>query len=214
MKVPRLCKWSGDFFIVTKFRNLEGYFYLMPFSELLLIAISMAMDAFAVCLAAGALQKTQGPRPAFRLSFHFGLFQFVMPVIGWLVGETIEPFIRDYDHWIAFALLAFVGGRMVYSALFTDGEDSHNDPSRGWALVLLSIAVSIDALAIGLSLGVLGILVWYPAIIIGFVTSLLSLVGLRVGGIFGKRLGKPVETIGGLVLVGIGVRILLSHLLG
>ena len=186
----------------------------MPFSEILLISISMAMDAFAVCLAAGALQETQGPRPDFRLSFHFGLFQFVMPLIGWLVGKTIEPYIRDYDHWIAFALLAFIGGRMIYSALFADGEDSRNDPSRGWTLVLLSIAVSIDALAIGLSLGVLGILVWYPAIIIGLVTSLLSLVGLRVGRIFGEKLGKPVEIIGGLVLVGIGMRILLSHLLG
>lgn len=186
----------------------------MTFIETLLVSISMAMDAFAVCLAAGALQETQGPRPAFRLSFHFGLFQFVMPVIGWLAGETIEPYIRNYDHWIALALLAFVGGRMIYSALFSNGEESRTDPSRGWTLVLLSVAVSIDALAIGLSLGVLGILVWYPAIIIGLVTSLLSLVGLHVGRIFGEKLGKPVEVIGGLVLVGIGVRILLSHLLG
>ncbi len=186
----------------------------MPFSEILLISISMAMDAFAVCLAVGALQETQGPRPAFRLSFHFGLFQFIMPIIGWLAGETIEPFIRDYDHWIAFALLALVGGRMIYSALFASEEESHSDPTRGWTLVLLSIAVSIDALAIGLSLGVLGVFVWYPAILIGVVTSILSLVGLRVGRIFGKKFDRPVKIIGGLVLMGIGLRILLSHLLG
>ena len=186
----------------------------MPFSEILLISVSMAMDAFAVCLAAGALQETQGPRPAFRLSFHFGLFQFVMPVIGWLAGETIEPYIRNYDHWIAFVLLAFVGGRMIYSAFFAREEGARNDPSRGWTLVLLSIAVSIDALAVGLSLGVLGILVWYPAIVIGVVTSLLSLAGLRAGRVFGNKFGKPVEIIGGLVLIGIGLRILLSHLFG
>jgi len=186
----------------------------MPFSEILLISVSMAMDAFAVCLAAGALQETQGPRPAFRLSFHFGLFQFVMPVIGWLAGETIEPYIRNYDHWIAFVLLAFVGGRMIHSAFFAKEEDARKDPSRGLTLVLLSVAVSIDALAVGLSLGVLGILVWYPAIVIGLVTSLLSLAGLRAGRVFGNKFGKPVEIIGGLVLIGIGLRILLSHLFG
>ncbi len=185
----------------------------MPFSEVLLIALSMAMDAFAVCLVAGSLRQASGPRPAFRLSFHFGLFQFIMPVLGWLAGRTLEPLIRNYDHWIAFGLLAFVGVRMIYAALRGD-EAQPADPSRGVTLIVLSIAVSIDALAVGLSLGVLGISVWYPAIIIGVVTSLLSLVGLGLGQNFGTRLGKPVEIIGGLVLIGIGVRILLSHLLG
>jgi putative Mn2+ efflux pump MntP len=103
----------------------------------------MAMDAFAVCLAAGSLRLTQGPRPAFRLSFHFGLFQFITPVLGWLVGATIEPFSRNVDHWVAFGLLGFVGVRMIHSAM--RGEESRsNDPSRGWTLVLLSIAVSVD----------------------------------------------------------------------
>ncbi len=185
----------------------------MPFTEVFLLALSMAMDAFAVCLAAGTLEKTHGVRPAFRLSFHFGLFQFIMPVIGWLAGMTIERLIQDYDHWIAFGLLGFVGGRMIYSALCGGDEKTSNDPSRGWNLVLLSIAVSIDALAVGLSLGVLGILVWYPAIIIGIVTSALSLVGLRIGNSFGKKFGKPVEIIGGLVLIGIGLRILIQHLM-
>src|SRR5512140_2130790 len=125
----------------------------MPVYEVFLIALSMAMDAFAVCLVAGSMNQANGPRPAFRLSFHFGLFQFVMPVIGWFAGRTLEPLIRDYDHWIAFGLLAFVGGRMVYAALRGE-EEQPLDPSRGWTLVLLSIAVSVDALAIGLSLGV------------------------------------------------------------
>ena len=184
----------------------------MPFLEILLLAIGMAMDAFAVCLAAGSLRLTQGLRPAFRLSFHFGLFQFIMPVLGWLAGTTIEPISRNYDHWIAFDLLSFVGVRMIYSAL--SGEESQsNDPSRGWTLVLLSVAVSVDALAVGLSLGLLGIFVWYPAIIIGVVTGILSLIGLRLGNRFSKRFGKSVEIIGGFVLIDIGLQIVISHLL-
>ncbi len=185
----------------------------MPFIEVLLIALSMAMDAFAVCLSAGTLRETQGPRPAFRLSFHFGLFQFIMPILGWLAGTTIEPYIRNYDHWLAFGLLGFVGGRMIYSAVNHAEESERADPSRGWTLVLLSIAVSIDALAVGLSLGILGVFVWYPAILIGVVTGLLSLVGLRLGNTLGRRLGKPVEIAGGLVLIGLGLRILISHLI-
>ncbi len=185
----------------------------MPVYEVLLIAVSMAMDAFAVCLVAGSLNRATGGRSAFRLSFHFGLFQFIMPVVGWLAGKTLEPLIRNYDHWLALGLLAFVGIRMIVSAL--QGEEAQPaDPSRGWTLVALSVAVSIDALAVGLSLGVLGISVWYPAIIIGIVTGLLSLLGLRIGQRFGSRLGKPVEIIGGLVLIGIGVRIVISHLMG
>ncbi len=185
----------------------------MPFIDVFLLALSMAMDAFAVCLAAGTLEETQGPRPAFRLSFHFGLFQFIMPVIGWLVGAAIEPAIRNYAHWIALGLLVFVGGRMIHSALRGKDEERINDPSRGWTLVLLSIAVSIDALAVGLSLGVLGVQVWYPAIVIGVVTSALSLVGLRIGSNLGNRFGKLVEIAGGLVLIGIGLRILIQHLM-
>ncbi len=184
----------------------------MQFYEILLIAISMAMDAFAVCLVAGSLGQASSPRPVFRLSFHFGLFQFLMPVLGWLAGRTLEPLIRNYDHWVAFGLLLLVGLHMIQAAV--QGEETlRPDPSRGWTLVFLSVAVSIDALAVGLSLGVLGISVWYPALIIGIVTGLLSLVALRLGRDFGTRLGKPVEIIGGVVLIGIGLRILLSHLL-
>jgi putative Mn2+ efflux pump MntP len=185
----------------------------MPFYEIFLIALSMAMDAFAVCLVAGSLGQANTVRPVFRLSFHFGLFQFLMPVLGWLAGMTLERLIQGYDHWVAFALLAFVGLRMIQSALF-GREEARPDPSHGWTLVMLSVAVSIDALAVGLSLGVLGISVWYPAVIIGVVTSVLSLAALWIGHQFGSRLGKPVEVIGGVVLIGIGLRIVLSHLLG
>jgi putative Mn2+ efflux pump MntP len=186
----------------------------MNIVETLLISLSMAMDAFAVCLGAGTTGQADGPRPTFRLAFHFGLFQFIMPVIGWLAGTTIERYIATYDHWVAFGLLAFVGGRMVWAGFHPDTEKEKNDPSRGWTMVLLSIAVSIDALAVGFSLGLVGVFVWYPAIIIGVVTGLVSWFGLRLGGRLGEKFGKRMEIVGGLVLIGIGARILLAHLMG
>ncbi len=182
-------------------------------TEILLLAVAMAMDAFTVCLVVAAAGQSAGPRPAFRLSFHFGLFQFLMPVLGWVAGVGVERIIQGYDHWIAFALLAFVGVRMIQSAIQDGDGRSANDPSRGWTLVMLSIAVSIDALAVGFTLGLLAISVWYPAILIGVVTAGLSLVGLRLGHTLGPRLGKPMAILGGLVLIGIGVRIVLDHLL-
>ncbi len=184
----------------------------MPFLEVLLLALAMAIDAFTVCLVVASTGQTEGPRPAFRLSFHFGLFQFIMPVLGWLAGAEVQRWIQNYDHWLAFALLAFVGLRMIKSALGREEESHRGDPSRGWMLVLLSVAVSIDALAVGFTLGLLGISVWYPAVLIGVVTGLLSLAGLRLGRGVGHRFGKPFEIIGGLVLIGIGVRILMDHL--
>ena len=185
----------------------------MNFLEVLLIALSMAMDAFAVCLGAGAQEETTGRRPTFRLAFHFGLFQFIMPVLGWLAGTTVERYIAAYDHWIAFGLLAFVGGRMVWTGFHPEEEIQKNDPSRGWTLVLLSIAVSIDALAIGLSLGIIGVTIWVPAVVIGIVTGLVSWLGLRLGNKLGDTFGKRMEIIGGIILILLGLRILLAHML-
>ena len=186
----------------------------MNILEILLIALSMAMDAFAVCLGAWTQERTSGARPTFRLAFHFGLFQFLMPVVGWLAGATIERYISAYDHWIAFGLLAFVGGRMVWSGFHPQAESQKSDPSRGITLVLLSIAVSIDALAVGLSLGVIGVTIWLPAVVIGIVTGLVSWLGLRLGNILGEKFGQRMEIVGGIILVLLGVRILLAHLLG
>ena len=185
----------------------------MHITTILFIALSMAMDAFAVSLGSG-VKIGPGPRPLFRIAFHFGLFQALLPILGWLFGNTIEPLVKGLDHWIAFGLLAFVGIRMIRSGLSKNEEEIVKDPSRGWTMVMLSIAVSIDALAVGLSLAFLGVSIWTPALIIGLVTGALSLIGLRVGNGVGKRFGKPVEVLGGLFLVGIGVRIVVSHLVG
>jgi putative Mn2+ efflux pump MntP len=185
----------------------------MGFLEIFLIALSMAMDAFAVCLGTGTQEQTSGTRPAFRLAFHFGLFQFLMPILGWFAGTTIVSYIYAFDHWIAFGLLAFVGIRMIRSGLNTNGEEEKKDPSRGWTLVLLSIAVSIDALAIGFSLALVGVTIWYPAVVIGVVTGIISWLGIYLGNRLGQRFGKRMEIVGGIVLLIIGIRILITHLL-
>ena len=119
----------------------------MSVLEILFIAVGLSMDAFAVALGVGASPVVRGPRPAFRISFHFGLFQFLMPVVGWTVGSAVQPLIESFDHWIAFGLLFYVGGRMIHAGIF-GGEDSgsrHTDPTAGWSLVILSVATSIDA---------------------------------------------------------------------
>jgi putative Mn2+ efflux pump MntP len=185
----------------------------MDFIETLMIAVGLAMDAFAVSLGAGTSGRAIGGRAAFRLSFHFGLFQFMMPVIGWFLGTRIAPLISSIDHWIAFGLLVFVGVRMIRSGFDDRIETFATDPSRGLALVVLAIATSIDALAIGLSLAMLRIRIWYPSAVIGVVTAGLSLVGLRVGTRLGARFGKRMEVAGGAILTLIGLRILLLHLL-
>ena len=184
----------------------------MGFIEILMIAVGLAMDAFAVSLGAGASGRAVGGRAVFRLSFHFGLFQFMMPVVGWFLGARIAPLISSVDHWIAFGLLVFVGVRMIRSGFDDRAETFAADPSRGLALVVLAIATSIDALAIGLSLAILRIKIWYPSVVIGVVTAGLSLFGLRLGARLGVRFGKRMEIVGGAILAFIGLRILLSHL--
>ncbi len=183
----------------------------MNFFEILLIALSMSMDAFAVCLAAGAQEGTTGPRATFRLAFHFGLFQFLMPIIGWFAGTSVLHFIYAYDQWLAFVLLAFVGIRMVRSGIDQNSTAPIANPSRGWTLVLLAFATSIDALAIGFSLGLVGVTIWYPAVVIGLVTGLVSWLGILLGNRLGLKFGKRMEMIGGITLIIIGIWIVLSH---
>lgn len=184
----------------------------MGLLEIMMIAVGLAMDAFAVSLGAGATGRAAGPRAVFRLSFHFGLFQFLMPVIGWLVGSRIASFISFIDHWIAFVLLTFVGTRMIRAGLDKTEETQQTDPSRGLTLVMLAVATSIDALAIGMSLGMLQISIWYPSVVIGIVTGIMSLLGIRLGNRIGLNFGKYMEIGGGVILILIGLRILISHL--
>jgi len=187
----------------------------MDLLTLLGIALALAMDAFAVALATGMNLATLTGRHLFRLGFHFGLFQALMPVIGWLAGQAVQKQIAAWDHWIAFGLLGFVGGHMLWEA-FTDDDDEKpaSDPTRGLSLVLLSVATSIDALAVGFSLSALGVSIWMPAVVIGLIAGVLTVVGMLLGRRAGNHWGPRVEIVGGLVLIGIGLKILAEHLSG
>ena len=185
----------------------------MDLISIFAIAVALAMDAFAVALAASLALNPVTKGQVFRFAFHFGLFQAMMPVIGWLAGTAVYQYISAVDHWIAFGLLAFVGGKMIYGALSPEeSERASSDPTRGWDLIILSVATSIDALAAGLSIGMLGGVILLPAVIIGLVAAALTVVGMMLGGKIGGLWGKKVEVIGGLVLIAIGIRIVVEHL--
>jgi len=185
----------------------------MPFWTIFLIAIGLAMDCFAVSLGVGTAGTAVGLRPTFRLFFHFGLFQGGMTLLGWLAGKTVVIYIASVDHWVAFGLLVFVGLRMIRGGLGKEGEaPAIPDPSRGLTLVMLSVATSIDALAVGLSLALLDVNVVWAAFLIGGVSAVLSLVGLLLGNQLGMRFGKSMEVLGGIILIGIGLRVLITHI--
>ena len=185
----------------------------LPLITILGIALGLAMDAFAVSLGASAVLRNVTPRHYFRFAFHFGLFQFLMPVLGWLGGSTVARLTASFDHWVAFGLLAFVGAKMIREALADGAEERlRGDPTRGWSLLGLSVATSIDALAVGFSFALLDVSVWYPSVIIGVIAAGMTLLGMRLGGRLGHRFGRIMDVAGGLVLLAIGARILWQHL--
>ncbi len=177
--------------------------------------MALAMDAFAVAIATGVTLKNVSARQTFRLSWHFGLFQALMPLIGWYFGTTIEHYVENYAHWLAFILLFLVGGNMIREA-FELHEEEHSerrDATKGLSLVILSIATSIDALAVGLSMSLLSVAIIYPAVIIGIVAGVFTILGLHLGARAASlnRLSPIAEVVGGLVLWFIGLNILREH---
>lgn len=182
----------------------------------ILIAIGLAMDAFAVSLGVGTNAVSNQPswRRVLRIAFHFGLFQGVMTLLGWLACLTIAELIRSYDHWIAFALLSWVGIRMIRSGWTSDPDCRCEDITRGQTLIVLCIATSIDALAVGLSMAMLSVNIAEAAGLIGIITFGISLFGGFAGQQFGAKFGQRMEILGGMVLIGIGLQIVYTHLLG
>jgi manganese efflux pump family protein len=177
------------------------------------IAVALAMDAFAVAIATGVSLKQVSIRQTFRLSWHFGLFQALMPVIGWLLGASVQGYMEAYAHWVAFILLAVVGTNMLKEAVLRDDEEEEKprkDATKGMTLVMLSIATSIDALAVGLSMSMLRVSIVTPAIIIGIVAGLFTIGGLHLGKKVARLtwLSTWAEIIGGMVLWLIGLNIL------
>jgi putative Mn2+ efflux pump MntP len=186
----------------------------------LLVAVSLAMDAFAVSISAGICIPDLKPRHALRTALAFGAFQFLMPVIGWLLGGAFRSFIQGFDHWLAFALLVMVGGKMLLEAWKMGKPEACEDEEKSAArilnlggLLVLAVATSIDALAVGLSYSIIGSPILLPAVVIGVVTFALSLVGCEFGKRIGARFERWATFAGGLVLIGIGVKIAVEHLL-
>ena len=186
----------------------------MTFVNIFAIAVALAMDAFAVAIASGVRLKRVSFRQFFRLAWHFGLFQALMPIIGWSAGLTVRDTIDRFGHWVAFGLLVFVGFNMIREA-FKLEEDArrHKDPTRGLTLVMLSVATSIDALAVGLTISMLDVSIWTPALIIGVVAGIFTVLGLYLGKSVGsaERLSPIAEVLGGGVLLVIAAKILIEH---
>lgn len=200
----------------------------MNILELLAIAVALSLDAFAVAAGTGcAVREVRAPQYV-RMAGAFGFFQFLMPVIGWYLGTTVHRYIENWDHWIAFVLLAWVGGSMLRSAWGAtmrrrEGAEAEGDacalppqgkdPTSGSNLLVLAVATSIDALAVGLSFAMLGLNIWGAALLIGCVCAAISGLGLLLGCRLARAttLGSRAELVGGLVLIGIGVNILHTH---
>jgi putative Mn2+ efflux pump MntP len=186
----------------------------MSIIEIIAVAFALAMDAFAVsvgiALSQGGIRRLQ----TFRLAFHFGLFQFLMPIAGWFVGIAVLNIVQSIDHWIAFGLLLFIGIKMIRGSFKDQKKDKRSgfDPTKGLSLLFLSVATSIDAFAVGLSLGALQISILHPALVIGLVAFLMSMVGAWVGPALGLIFGKKAELFGGLILIVIGAKILIDHI--
>ncbi len=183
--------------------------------SIFLIAVGLSADCFAVALSSGISTRNQSWLKVLRVAFSFGLFQALMPLIGWLVGRTMINFISGFDHWIAFALLGFVGGKMIFESFrHSEEEEKTTDISGGWMLITMSVATSLDALAVGLSFAMLDVHIASASAIIGLVALGITIVGFQAGKRAGKLMGKRAETLGGLILLAIAFRILLSHILG
>lgn len=178
------------------------------------IAVALAMDAFAVAIAAGMTLGNISFRQNFRLAWHFGLFQALMPILGWSAGLTIRDMIAQYDHWIAFALLLFVAQGMLREAFKKEPDNGDpKDPTKGMTMVMLSVATSLDALAVGLSLSMINVGIWTPAAIIGVVACLFTTAGLHLGKHIAKaaRVRRIADALGAAVLLIIGANILREH---
>ncbi len=181
---------------------------------IIIIAIGLGMDAMSVAVAIGARAAGRlNGRQLFRLSFHFGFFQMVMPLAGWVGGHNLTRLIGGYDHWIAFALLACVGINMIRESCQAEEKTPRGDPTKGFSLIMLSVATSIDALAVGFSFALLNVNIWQAVFVIGFFAAGMTMAGMLFGKMIGAYLGKKVELLGGLILISIGVKILADHLL-
>jgi len=187
----------------------------MSFLVILGISVGLAIDAMSVAIATSLMLGRVTAGQVFRFAFSFGLFQGVMPILGWYAGREIEVYIRDFDHWVAFALLAAIGAKGIIESFRSDGDSAiTSDPTKGVTLLVLSVATSIDALAVGLNFGILEQDIWFPALVIGVVTAGLTIAGMLLSRLITDKARRSMQVFGGLVLIAIGIKILVEHLSG
>lgn len=185
----------------------------MDIITILLLGVGLSMDAFSVSVTDGIVLGKPKFREALKIAFFFGFFQFLMPVLGFLLGSAFARLITAFDHWVAFGLLAFIGGKMIWEAIFEKDECENNkNPLETYTLFILAIATSIDALAVGITFATMAVSVLFASLIIGVLTFFICLFGVYLGSWCGNLLGNKAEIAGGLVLLGIGVKILIEHL--
>jgi putative Mn2+ efflux pump MntP len=175
-----------------------------------LVAVALGCDAFAVGIGVGS--RFCSPRQVFRLSFHFGLFQFLMPILGWLLGMNLVGVARDWGPWIAATLLILIGGRMLKESLgvHEDERDGENcvDPTRGFSLIVLSVATSIDALGVGFSLGMISQKLFLPSVLIGVIAGAMTYTAMKLGNRLSQKFGRRMEAVGGIILMAIALKLL------
>ena len=184
----------------------------MGIIEILLLGVSLSMDAFAVSICKGLSMKKIDWKKAIIIGLYFGIFQALMPVIGYFLGSAFESLVTNIDHWIAFVLLVLIGGNMIREALGEEESNNCNDNVDFKTMIVLAIATSIDALAIGITFAFLNVNVPLAVTIIGITTFIISLIGVKLGNRFGSKYESKAEIAGGIVLILIGVKILLEHL--
>lgn len=183
----------------------------MGIVELLLISVGLAMDAFAVSVGKGMTLKRVQPRHALSAGVWFGGFQGLMPLIGYYVGRSFAEYVVSVDHWIAFGLLVLIGLNMIRETIWGDDEEQDSDFGVR-TMLIMAIATSIDALAVGVSMAFLDVNIWFSAAVICIVTLIISAAGVYLGTMFGARLGSKAGIVGGLILIAIGVKILVEHM--
>ena len=179
--------------------------------EILLIAIGLAMDAFAVSICKGLSMKKMSWKKAIIVGIYFGIFQALMPVLGYFLGTTFESLVTKIDHWVAFALLVFIGFNMWKEA-FGKSEEEQNDSVDFKTMVILAIATSIDALAVGITFAFLKVNMLVATLIIGITTFIICVIGVKIGNKFGDKYERKAEVVGGLILILMGIKILIEHL--
>lgn len=179
--------------------------------EILLLGVGLSMDAFAVSICKGLSMKKMSWKKAIIIALYFGVFQAIMPIIGYFLGNTFENFVTSFDHWIAFILLALIGGNMIKES-FDNEDDKKNDKVDFKTMIILAVATSIDALAVGITFAFFNVNLLLASFIIGIVTFTISCFGVKIGNRFGDKYQNKAELMGGVILVLLGTKILLEHL--